>query len=781
MAPGRAIDETDPIRVSALFVAIIVITLLFEKFTHWLEHSLKGKTRRGLRHAIHYIEEEILALGLISLLLIVFEEYLIQLCVDKDGDYGGYGSDYDSDYSSDSYPSDNYPSDNYPADDYGEDGDRKRFFFRKLLAGYGDSCPEGEEPFWSANTIHQTHYFIFLVAVIHMLYASAAIVICLLRMRRWKQFEQRPSHQLRQLKNTNLVYGKNAFEYWFWSFWAQFSPTVDESLYLSMRALFIERMEFPDDFDFLSFVVNTLTEEFAIVVRCDWVMWVVAAIWILVPAFLLVTTILAVLIVLLAGTKLEMIGVKLTQLAFLAYGERGNALLKPIKAPTNLLQRSVRSNAPQRKMSHLGLLENQEAGPRLSTKSMSVYGGKHDRTHTGSDELRRVSSFEVDKNFSFSAMSTPRQAMSTPRHGGPPSELREIVTPSDQAVQTGDNRVDAKYQEEHTMPGWMSCCGFLDTRKRTKANFSKNYHLPDSANLFWFQQPQLILKALRFVYFETSMAVAVVCFDVWQDSDFIIEDTDFFHSRWVTVGALIAVGVLCLLHTSFLMLPTYALTMVAGSHCPERVLKVAKKMDIETAEVTRIESLREKSVHTQIQNLTQPPDLAKKSAPKELTLFDDHNEKAITSLVGAMYRGRLQRLVRKTSADSQAISEHINLQRKSTKSIEFPFEPEGAASTDRAGQSSHSSGVDSDEMKGIEAIFGSFEKFLEHVKHAQESIWAMNPSAVFNFDCNTGTYNGNESTPFDRAAINLTWDLLAAKQDTANDDDAEKNGGTKQV
>lgn len=408
---------------------------------------------------------------------------------------------------------------------------------------------------------------------------------------------------------------------------------------------------------------------------------------------------------------------------------------------------------------------------------MQVHG-KHDRAPSGSESIRRVSSFEVDKNFSFSAMSTPRQAMSTPRQGGP-TELREIISPPDQAAQATVNKTD--YTKETETPGWLACFGLLDTRKRTKGNFSKHYNLPDSANLFWFKEPQIILKALRFVYFETSMAIAVIVFDVWQDSEFILEDTDYFHSRWVTVTALIAVGVLCLLHTAFLMLPTYALTMVAGSHCPERVLKTAKKMDIETSQVTRIESLREKSVHTQIQNLGPPPDLAKKSAPKELTLYDAHNEKAITSLVGAMYRGRLQRLMRKTSADSQAISEHLNLQRKSTKSIGNPLEVEGAGLSDMAGQSSQSSGVDSDEMKGIEAIFGSFEKFLEHVKHAQESIWAMNPSAVFNFDCNTGTYNGNESTPFDRAAINLTWDMLAAKQDTANDDNAEKDGGSKQV
>lgn len=760
MAPGRAIDETDAIRIDALFVAIIVITLLFEKLTHFLEHSLKGKTRRGFRHAIHYIEEELLALGLISLLLIVTEEYLLKLCVDADDDYGSYGSDYGS---SDSYGSDS-------SDSYGEEGgDGYRRFSRKLLAGYGDSCPEGEEPFWSANTLHQTHLFIFMVAVTHVLYATASVIICLLRMRRWKQFEQRPNHELKMLKNTNLVYGKNSFEYWFWSFWAQFSPSVDESLYLSMRCLFIERMEFPDDFDFLSFVVNTLVEEFAVVVRTDWLMWAIAAIWILVPAFLTVTTISAVLIVLLAGTKLEVVGVKLTQLAFLSYGNRGNALLQPIKAPNNLIQRSVRSVA--RRMSHLALLDHQDEQPRLASKSLSSKSlnvrAKHERqASSGSADMRRVQSFEMDNNLMI----------------GPGAKATSdgMVTPADQSVRGDDRASVVKSDETSESKSLLAWFGSFRRRQKAKnTTFSAKYNLPDSAHLFWFQQPQLILKALRFVYFETSMAIAVVLFDTWQETDnFIIEDIDYFHSQGVTVGALIAVGVLCLLHTSFLMLPTYALTMVAGSHCPERVLRVAKKMDIETSQVARIESLREKDIYTQINALPQqsvePVKTNKKQKQKELVLYDDHNEKAITSLVGAMYRGRLQRLMRNTSADSQQIFGYLHNAPGSSKSFESPFgDPEALAVTDRAGQSSQSnSGLDDEEMKGIEAIFGSFERFLEHLAQAQESVRQMSPNAVFNFDVATGSYNGNESTSFDRAAVNLTWDLVVAKQNAPNDDNA---------
>ena len=207
-----------------------------------------------------------------------------------------------------------------------------------LNQGYGSSCESDEEPFWSANALHQTHLFIFMVAVIHISYATASILICLWRMRRWKKYEDRPDHRLKELKNAKLIYGRNTFDYWFWSFWAQFSPAVDESLYLSMRCLFIERMEFPDDFNFLSFVVNTLVEEFANVVRIDWTMWVTAAIWILVPEFLLVTTAAAVLLVLILGTKLEVVGIKLTQLAYLAYGDRKSARTRRVMAPNTLIR-----------------------------------------------------------------------------------------------------------------------------------------------------------------------------------------------------------------------------------------------------------------------------------------------------------------------------------------------------------------------------------------------------------------------------------------------------------
>lgn len=73
MAEGREIADTEPIRIAELFLVFIVVSILFGRLMKFLEHHMHGTTRRGLRHTVHHIEEELLALGVISLLLIVSE------------------------------------------------------------------------------------------------------------------------------------------------------------------------------------------------------------------------------------------------------------------------------------------------------------------------------------------------------------------------------------------------------------------------------------------------------------------------------------------------------------------------------------------------------------------------------------------------------------------------------------------------------------------------------------------------------------------------------------
>lgn len=289
--------------------------------------------------------------------------------------------------------------------------------------------------------------------------------------------------------------------------------------------------------------------------------------------------------------------------------------------------------------------------------------------------------------------------------------------------------------------------------------FSTKYSLPDSAKLFWFQKPQLILSALRFVYFETAMAIATVLFDFWQKSDFIIDKIRGFHSEYIPISILITFGVLCLLHTSFLMLPTYALTMVAGSHCPETVIKIAKKMNIEADKIMRIESLHGENLGSE--EIVAKEHKKRGKHEKHPSFFRPEGpEKTISSLVDAMYKGKLQRYADQGESSPKSIG---NNESSSTASIEersddFPELSKKSTASDSSCMTSSSN----KEIEGILALFGSFENFLESLKFAQVAVLQMTPNARFSFDCLAGSFHGRDRTMYDTAAINLTFDLMTA-------------------
>lgn len=70
---GESLSDTPDWRIAVLVAAFIVITLVWEKLMDKLNRHLSAKHRLGLRHIVHKLEEELLALGLISLLLIALQ------------------------------------------------------------------------------------------------------------------------------------------------------------------------------------------------------------------------------------------------------------------------------------------------------------------------------------------------------------------------------------------------------------------------------------------------------------------------------------------------------------------------------------------------------------------------------------------------------------------------------------------------------------------------------------------------------------------------------------
>lgn len=580
MAPAGdpSITETPEYRIVVLFMVFVAITLVFEKSSEWVDHYLKKHNRRGLLHTIHKLEEEILALGLISLLLIVFEEYIIQICIssdndekkgkekkkssDKKGAAGEEKDDSEADALTAELEGTEVSGDTLTAGENGDeaplvdasltdgDGGNRRLLgtmMRMLLAGGGGEsvCPEGDESFWSIRTLHETHIFIFVLAAVHIVYSGTSVVLCSWKVNQWKQWEEQRHNDLTRIDISHLSASRNPIVHYWRAFWSQFHQHIDPSVYLSLRRLFIERMELDADFEFHKFLVNTMEEEFSKVVKLEWSMWALAAIWIITDASVVyVMTGLGLVLILVAGMKLESITMRLGNEAYLMYADKPP---RGAKKSGNMVVRNLAriSNG----ITHL------LAGSPSANKQT---GGAHSTVESVNSQQTNATSIDIMQGAAM----------------GP----------------DGYGNVEGSTRGEHGMSGMcFGCCGSSEPANdgglKRADTFSHTYKVCDSAHLFPFQRPRWMLRLFQFIYFETSLIMAVLLFNVWQDVD-----PDFILSPDWVAYVEVGLGVITMLITSILLLPVYWLTMVVGSHCPDKVLKKAKKKNISPQLVNALET-----------------------------------------------------------------------------------------------------------------------------------------------------------------------------------------------
>lgn len=659
-----SLTETPEGRIVVLFMAFVAITYLFDKLTEWVDHYLEHHNRRGLLHTIHKLEEELLALGLISLILIALEDSIIRICVDSDGSRSKVlkkkssetikatsSEEMDDDYETEAVLSSELEGvDDGLQEDLqgiGENEDEELLTdgtlsddlsgrrllgsaMRVLLAtgGGGGVCSEGKESFWSIRTIHETHIFIFTLAVVHIVFAGLSMVLCSWKVNQWKKWEEYRDEDLTKIDCSNLSDNHSVFVHYGRAFFAQFHQHINKSVYLSLRRLFIERMELDNEFEFHRFLLNLMEEEFSKVVKLEWVMWVVAAVWIATNATVVyIMTAAGLLLTLMAGTELESIALKLGNEAYIVYAGKpargskkqlGKGLVQKLgrisvgisnmltgkgeRHETELVKRTPRGVDPNQ------IFDTREGGVHAREETMP--NGWGDVPNYQSP--RRDSGVGHDSVYSVSPDSGP-EISNAPRYltdsgrrqatGDALGVYDQLNSTSMEPMPKGEpNQPQNGHRLQpclsHVAHGpssflkglwccWGCCLGPADdpVALRTKT-FSTSYRVDDSANLFPFKKPRVMLRIFQYTYFETSLMMAVLLFNLWQDVD-----PDFIKSPdWVSF-TMVAVGTIVMVLTSILLLPVYWLTMVVGSHCPSKVLKKAKKKKVIPQVVNALEKV----------------------------------------------------------------------------------------------------------------------------------------------------------------------------------------------
>ncbi|KAL0406819.1 UNVERIFIED_CONTAM: MLO-like protein 11 [Sesamum latifolium] len=317
----RSLALTPTWSVATVLTIFVAVSLLVERSIHRLGNWLKKTDRKPLLAAVEKMKEELMLLGFISLLLTATSSIISNICIPS--------KFYDSAFA---------PCTKKEVDEERENNsfkERRLFmaFFnprmhRRILMGLNqNTCPENYEPFVSYEGLEQLHRFIFVMAVTHISYSCLTMLLAIVKIHSWRVWEdeahmdrhnsmseitraltmQRQSTFVRV--HTSNPMDRNSFLVWVTCFFRQFGRSVVRADYLTLRQGFITNHNLTSKYDFHSYMIRSMEEEFQRIVGVS------APLWGFVVAFMLFNVkgsnlyfwiaLIPVTLVLLVGTKLQ--------------------------------------------------------------------------------------------------------------------------------------------------------------------------------------------------------------------------------------------------------------------------------------------------------------------------------------------------------------------------------------------------------------------------------------------------------------------------------------------
>ncbi|KAF2314321.1 hypothetical protein GH714_025376 [Hevea brasiliensis] len=275
---GNMVENTKEVRslaltptwsVATVLTIFVVVSLIVERSIHRLSNWLRKTNRKPLLAAVEKMKEELMLLGFISLLLTATSSTIANICI----------------------PSKFYSSNFAPCSrtEIDEEPEENTYQGRKLLLLSAfplsvrrmlnrldqNTCKEGHEPFVSYEGLEQLHRFIFVMAVTHISYSCLTMLLAIVKT----------------------------------CFFRQFGHSVVRTDYLTLRKGFIMNHNLSMKYDFHSYMIRSMEEEFQRIVGVS------GPLWGFVVAFMLFNVkgsnlyfwiaIIPITLVLLVGTKLQ--------------------------------------------------------------------------------------------------------------------------------------------------------------------------------------------------------------------------------------------------------------------------------------------------------------------------------------------------------------------------------------------------------------------------------------------------------------------------------------------
>lgn len=314
----RELDQTPTWAVAGICAIIIIISILLEKVLHKIGQWFTEKQKRALFEALEKIKAELMVLGFISLILTFSQNYIAKICIRSNlaNTMLPCAADGENDEST------------------SEEGRRRLLWYEhRILADSSTTqCGENYEPLISTDGLHQLHILIFFLAVFHVLYSAATMMLGRLKIRGWKEWERetrshdyefsndpsrfRLTHETSFVKEHNSIWTTIPVFFYVGCFFRQFFRSVTKADYLTLRNGFIKTHISPGtQFNFQKYIKRSLEDDFKTVVGISPVLWASFTVFLLLNVngwhTLFWAALIPPILILAVGTKLQAILTKM--------------------------------------------------------------------------------------------------------------------------------------------------------------------------------------------------------------------------------------------------------------------------------------------------------------------------------------------------------------------------------------------------------------------------------------------------------------------------------------
>ncbi|XP_024964061.1 MLO-like protein 13 [Cynara cardunculus var. scolymus] len=276
---SRSLEYTPTWIVAVICSIIVLISLLAERGLHLLGKWLKRSHQDALYEALQKLQEELMLLGFISLLLTVSQRTISKICIPS----------HLANYMLPCKRKEEKETTHHLIFNFG------RHLLSEEDPGTNHCTAKGKVQLVSLEGLHQLHIFVFVLAVVHVIFCATTMVLGVAKIREWEHWEHSINrlngpaknghgHNYRQFFAQRTIghYRKLPVVRWIVSFFKQFYGSVTKADYLALRTGFIqEHCRGNPNFNFHKYMLRTLEYDFKKIVGISWYLWLFVIVFLL--------------------------------------------------------------------------------------------------------------------------------------------------------------------------------------------------------------------------------------------------------------------------------------------------------------------------------------------------------------------------------------------------------------------------------------------------------------------------------------------------------------------